>query len=119
MTIIIASLALFIALIALWMAGANAKKIETGNKELKSQINADIDKVKKEILAKVDALEKKTGAFDGKMEGITEGQAHARETAGALEKEVAKVSQDLRSLTAGLPPQFRQNHVASVKSEFS
>lgn len=84
MTIIIASLALFFALIALWMAAANAKKIEAGNKELKSQINTDIDKVEKEILAQVDALEKKTGAFDGKMEGITESQAQARETASAL-----------------------------------
>ncbi len=35
-----------------------------------------------------------------------------------LEKEVAKVNQDLRSLTAGLPPQFRSNRSAPVKSEF-
>ena len=118
MTIIIAILALFIALIALWMAGANAKKFEDGNKELKAQINADIEKVKKEILQKTDALEKKTGAFDGKMEGITEGQNQARETAAMLEKEVAKVSQDLSSLTAGLPPQFRSNRSAPIKSEF-
>ena len=59
MTIIVASLALLVALIALWMAGANAKKFEGGNKELKTQISADIDKVKKEILKSVDALEKK------------------------------------------------------------
>ncbi len=118
MTVIIASLALFIALIALWMAGANAKKFESGNKELKAQITADIDNVKKEILQKVDALEKKTGAFDGKMEGIAEGQNQARETAAALEKEVAKVSRDLSSLTNGLPPQFRSNRSAPVKSEF-
>lgn len=118
MTIIIASLALFIALIALWMASASAKKFEGGNKELKSQITADIDKVKKEILQKMDALEKKTGVFDRKMEGITEGQNQARETATMLEKEVAKVSQDLRSLASGLPPQFRSNQSAPVKREF-
>ena len=117
MTIIIASLAMCIALIALWMAGTNAKKFEGGNKELKSQINADIDKVKKEILQKVDALETKTGTFDGKMEGITKGQAQARETTSALEKEVVKISQNLINLTAGLPPQFRQNRASSVKSE--
>ena len=112
MTIVIASLALFIALIALWMAGANAKKIEGGNKELKAQIAADIDKVKKEILQQVDAVEKMTGVFDGKMEGITEGQNQAKETAAMLEKVVAKVSQNLRSLTAELPPQFRSNRSA-------
>jgi hypothetical protein len=100
------------------MAGANAKKFESGNKELKSQINADIDKVKKEILQKVDELEKKTGAFDGKMEGITEGQNQAREPAAMLEKEVAWVSQGLSGLIAGLPPQFRSNRSVSVKSEF-
>ena len=118
MSIVIASPALFIALIALWMSGANAKKFEGGNKELKAQIAADIDKVKKEILKKVDALEEKTGVFDGKMEGITEGQNQARETAAMLEKVVAKVSQDLRSLTAGLTPQFRSNRSAPVKNEF-
>jgi len=118
MTIIIASLALFVSLIALWMAGANSKKIEGGHNELKSLINVDIDKAKKEIMKKVDALEKKTGTFDGKMEGIIEGQNQAREIAGTLEKEVAKVSQDLNNLTAGLPPQFRQNRPSAVKSEF-
>ncbi len=118
MTVIIASLALFIALIALWMAGANAKKFENGNKELKAQITADIDKVKKEILQNVDALEKKSGAVDGKLEAITEGQSQARETAAMLEKEVAKVSRDLSSLTAGLPAQFRSNRSQPVKSEF-
>jgi len=48
MTIIIASLALFVSLIALWMAGANSKKIEGGHNELKSLINVDIDKAKKD-----------------------------------------------------------------------
>ena len=52
------------------------------------------------------------------MEGITEGQNQARETAAMLEKEVAKVSQDLSSLTAGLPSQFRSNRSAPIKSEF-
>ena len=52
------------------------------------------------------------------MEAITEGQTQAKETAGRLEKEVAKVSQDLGSLTASLPPQFRQNRAANIKSEF-
>ncbi len=118
MSIVIASLALFIALIALWISGANAKKFEGGNKELKAQIAADIDKVKKEILQQVDALEKMTGVFDGKMEGIAEGQNQARETATMLEKVVAKFSQDLRSLTADLPPQFRSNLSAPVKNEF-
>ncbi len=94
------------------------KSSKAGTKELKAQIAADIDKVKKEILKKVDALEEKTGVFDGKMEAIAEGQNQARETAAMLENEVAKASQDLRSLTAGLPPQFRSNQSAPVKSEF-
>ena len=38
--------------------------------------------------------------------------------AAMLEKEVAKDIQDLRSLTAGLPPQFCSNRSAPVKSEF-
>ncbi len=118
MTIIIASLALFIAMIALWLASTNVKKIEGGNKELKSQINADIDKVKKEILNKIDALDKKAGAFDGKMEGSIEGQNQAKETVVALEKQVARVSQDLKNLINGLPPQFRSNRAGPAKSEF-
>ncbi len=118
MTVIVASLALFVSLVALWMASANSKKIESGNQELKTQINADIDKVKKEILKKVDVLEKKTGVFDGKMEGIFEGQNQAKETTANLEKQVAKVSQDLKSLINGLPPQFRSNRSGPAKSGF-
>lgn len=49
MVIIISSLALFVALTALWFASANLKKFETGNSEIKKQFKADINKVKAEL----------------------------------------------------------------------
>jgi len=49
MGIIIASMALFVALIALWLASTNIKKIEIGNRELKAQLTSDILKARREL----------------------------------------------------------------------
>jgi len=108
MTTIIASLALFISMVGLWIASANIKKIMVYNQELKTLILADVDKQNKEILKKVEALEKKNDALGGKIKTITEGQAQVSETVVLMEKEVSRVGQELKSLDDALPPQFKR-----------
>ncbi len=118
MSIIISSLAMFVGLIALWLASANLKKIELGQKELKSQLTSDIAKVKRELEKKIDDLNRKVGAFDGKMGALIEGKTQTRETIVNLEKEVAKVSDEFNDLVLSLPPQLRQARSNQIKSEF-
>lgn len=118
MSIIIAVLAMFVGLIALWLASANLKKIELGQKELKLQLTSDIEKVKRELEKKVDGLNRKVATFDGKMEALIEGQTQTRETIANLENEVAKVNEELNDLVLSLPPQLRQPRGDRIKSEF-
>ena len=118
MTVIIASLALFVALLALWLASANIKKIELVQKELKSQLTSDIAKVKRDLEKKVDDLDRRVGAFNGKMEALIEAQIQTRETFATLEKEVAKFSGEFNDMVLSLPPQLRQARSNQIKKEF-
>ena len=49
MIIILSSLALFVALTALWLARASRRKFEAGNPEIKKLFKADIKIVKAEL----------------------------------------------------------------------
>ena len=98
MGIIIASMALFVALIALWLASTNIKKIEIGNRELKAQLTSDILKARRELEKQIDGANRKINAFDGKMEGIVELQTQARDKVAAVESNVNKVSEELKKL---------------------
>ena len=49
MIIILSSLALFVALTALWLASASLRKFEAGNPEIKKLFKADIKIVKAEL----------------------------------------------------------------------
>ncbi len=118
MSIIIAVLAMFVGLIALWLASANLKKIELGQKELKSQLTSDIAKVKRELENKVDGLNRKVATFDGKMEALIKGQTQTRETIAGLENDVAKINEEFNDLVLSLPPQLRQVSGGKIKSEF-
>lgn len=114
---IIASLALFVALVALWLASANIKKIELGQRELKSQLTSDIAKTKREVEKKIDTVNKRVDALDGKVSALIEANTQNRETISVLQKEVAKVSEEFNDLVLSLPPQLRQPK-AQVRSEF-
>jgi peptidoglycan hydrolase CwlO-like protein len=118
MGIIIASMALFVALIALWLASTNIKKIEIGNRELKAQLTSDILKARRELEKQIDGANRKINAFDGKMEGIIELQTQARDKVAAVESNVNKVSEELKKLINSIPPQFRQASGDDVKSGF-
>ncbi|MDA1089581.1 MAG: hypothetical protein O3A85_04620 [Proteobacteria bacterium] len=101
-------MALFVALIALWLASANLKKMEAGNRELKSQLTSDIAKSKREIEKHIEGISRKVGALDGKMKGLTEGQTQTREKITNIESDVAKVGSELRELIDSIPSQYRQ-----------
>ncbi len=107
MVIIISSLALFVALTALWFASANLKKFETGNSEIKKQFKADINKVKAELEKKVTAVTDKMKIYEAKVGGITEGQSNVNETSDSMKKELAALRKELNDLLFRLPPQYR------------
>ena len=118
MGLIIAGMALFVAWIALWLASTNIKKIEIGNRELKSQLTSDIAKAKREIERQIEVIERKLGAFDGKMEGVIELQTQARDKVAAIENDLTKVSEELKKLINSIPTQLRQAPGGEVKSGF-
>jgi len=118
MTVILAALALFVALMALWFASAGLKKMEAGSRELKAQINGEMDKLSTEVEEKVKRIDRRVGAFDGKLEGIIAGQAMAEETAAGLQTEISQVRRDLDDLLFSLPPNLRAGRPSSSKSEF-
>ena len=118
MVIIIASMALFVALISLWLASINIKKIEIGNREVKSQLTSDIAKAKRELERQLDIVDRKLGGFDGKMEGVIELQSQARDKVVVMEKELVIVSEELKKLINSIPPQLRQATGGDIKSGF-
>ena len=108
MLIIISSLALFIAFIALWFASANLNKFETKNSEIKKQFNADINKVKAELEKKVRAVTDKMKKYEDKMGGTTEGQTNVNEVSDSMKKELATLRKELNDLLFRLPPKYRE-----------
>ena len=113
MTIIIAVLALLISLIALWLGSANLKKLDTGTKEIKSQLKTDLDAMKAEIEKKILTIGNRVDAFEAKLDGITEGQTQAKETVKGLQADIAKARKELDNLLFNLPPQFKQRQPSS------
>ena len=109
MAYILGGIAVFMSFIALWLASSNLKKIEGGNKELKSQIQADVDKIRKDLEEKIDKLEKAVGGVDKKMEAVTKNQTQSKEAVEVLEKKLARTTQELSDLTNSIPPQYRQH----------
>ena len=109
MEYIIGSLAMLVAFVALWLATSNGKKIEEGNRELKTQINADVDKICKKLEKKMDDLKENMEAFVAEMKTVPETQTQSKEAIGVLEKMLAKTSKELSDLTRSIPPQFRQH----------
>ena len=107
MLIIISSLALFVALTALWLASANLKKFEAGNSEIKKQFKADINKLKAELEKKVTVFTDQMKKYEAKMGGITEGQSNVNETSDSMKKELAALRRELNDLLFRLPPQYR------------
>ena len=67
MIIILSSLALFVALTALWLASASLRKFEAGNPEIKKLFKADIKIVKAELEKKVTAITGKMKKYDAKI----------------------------------------------------
>ena len=107
MIMIISSLALFVAMTALWLASASLKKFEAGNAEIKKQFQAEINNVKAEQEKKVTAVTDKMKKYEAKMGGITEGQSDVNETSDSMKKELAALRKELNDLLFHLPPQYR------------
>ncbi len=107
MVIIISSLALFVALTALWFASASLKKFEAGNSEIKKQFKSDIKNVKTELERRVTAITDKMKKNEAKMGSITEGQSNVNETSDSMKKELAALRKELNDLLFRLPPQYR------------
>ena len=91
MTIIIAVLALLVSLIALWLGSANLKKLESGTKEIKKQVNSDMDTMKDELDKKITAITKTVEKLDSKLEIIIKGQSKAEETANDPQPEIDEI----------------------------
>jgi|GEM_PF-6058197 len=68
MIIILSSLALFVALTALWLASASLRKFEAGYPEIKKLIKANIKIVKAELEKKVTAITGKMKKYDARWE---------------------------------------------------
>ncbi|MCH7937791.1 MAG: hypothetical protein IH994_11995 [Proteobacteria bacterium] len=107
MIIIISSLALFVALTALWFASASLKKFEAGNTEIKKLFKADINILKAELEKKVTDVTDKMKKYEARMGGITEGQTNVNETSDSMKKELATLRKELNDLLFRLPPQYR------------
>ena len=107
MVMIISSLALFVAMTALWLGSANLKKFETGNSEIKKQFKADINKVKAELEKKVTAVTDKMKKYEAKIGSNTEGESNVNETSDSMKKELAALRKELNDLVFRLPPQYR------------
>ena len=98
MIMIISSLALFVAMTALWLASASLKKFETGNSEIKKQFKADINKVKAELEKKVTAVADKMEKYEAKGGSITEGESNATETPDSIKREMPALRKALNDL---------------------
>ncbi len=109
MEYIIGILAMLVAFVALLLTTSNSKKIEEGNRELKTQIKADVNKICKKLEKKMDDLEENMEAFGMEMRTVPETQTQSKEAIAVLEKKLTKTSQELSDLTQSIPPQFRQN----------
>ena len=107
MIIILSSLALFVALTALWLASASLRKFEAGNPEIKKLFKADIKIVKAELEKKVTAITGKMKKYDAKMGGVPEGESNVDETSDSMKKELAALRKELNHLLFRLPPQYR------------
>jgi peptidoglycan hydrolase CwlO-like protein len=107
MTYVIGGLAMLVSLVALWLASSSIKKIEDGNREIKSRISADVDKVRQELEKKISGIDNKVVSFDSTMKAVMDNQAQSSERLDILEKKLAKISRDLSDLTSSIPPQFR------------
>ncbi|MEE9318172.1 MAG: hypothetical protein V3U48_07775 [Rhodospirillales bacterium] len=118
MTIIIGALALLVSLIALWLGSANLKKMENGSKEIKKQINNEMDIMKGELDKKITAITRTVKKFDSKLEIIIEGQSKAEETAKDLQKEVDKIRRELDGLLFRLPPKYRLPQSGEGKRDY-
>jgi len=94
------------------------KKIEAGNRELKTQLTSDIAKAKREMERQIESVDKKVGAFGGKMDAIMQGQGTTKEALGVLEKNQAKTSEELKDLTNSIPAQYRQVRSNDINSGF-
>lgn len=118
MTIIIVAMALLISLIALWLGSANLKKMENGSKEIKKQIDHEMDDMKGELDKKITAITRTVKKFDSKLEIIVEGQSKAEETAKGLQIEIDKIRSELNDLLFRLPPQFRLAQPGEDKRDY-
>lgn len=107
MIIILSSLALFVALTALWLASASLRKVKAGNSEIKKLFKADIKIVKAEPEKKVTAITGKMKKYDAKMGGVPEGESNVDETSDSMKKELAALRKELNHLLFRLPPQYR------------
>ncbi len=95
MEYVIGVMAMLVSFFALWLASSNRKKIEEGNKALKTQIKDDMDKTLKKLEEKIDNLEENASTFDAKMKAVMETQAQYKEAVAILEKKLAKTIQKL------------------------
>ena len=118
MTIVIAVLALLVSLIALWLGSANLKKMENGSKEIKKQINREMDDMKGKLDKKITAINRTVKKFDSNLEIIIEGQSKAEETAKGLQIEIDQIRSELNDLLFRLPPQFRQPQPGQGKRSY-
>ena len=107
MIIILSSLALFVALTALWLASASLRKVKAGNPEIKKLFKADIKIVTTELEKKVTAITGKMKKYDAKMGGVPEGESNVDETSDSMKKELAALRKELNHLLFRLPPQYR------------
>ncbi len=117
MATIVAGLAIFISLVGLWLSSTSFKKIDEGNRDLRTQLTADIAKARSELEKRIEGLDKKAGAMGSKVDSLMEAMVQSKETIAMLEKNLDKTTKDLEALIRSIPPQFRQNN-GPVRSEF-
>lgn len=104
MTAVLASIALFIAFVGLWLASANTKKIDAGQRELKKQVTAELEVLKTDVDNRLASVNRRTEAVMGKLETLAQGYVMTKDMAQDLQQDVTRIRKDLDEVMLRVMP---------------
>jgi DNA repair exonuclease SbcCD ATPase subunit len=107
MVIVLGTLAMFVALAALWLGSVAMRKADEQFTELAKSMRAELAKVRGDAEEKVNVVTRRLAMLEGRLEKVQTLDQATHDTLANIRDEVFALKRDLDATRTALPPQIR------------
>ncbi len=119
MTIIISIMALFISLIAMWMASNSLKKSDGSVSSFILKARKELSEARDDVDAMVSSMGKRVDTLDQLVSVIQSDGEKSKETIADFQLQLSALRSDLEALDGSIPKQYRKPSPRSAPSQLT